>query len=162
MKLTATRKPTLANTVSIVFVRDALFLGKRYWQPILDEKTGANAVILAVLWWVVEENWDAPPFYPLNKRRHQTCRIKARKWTRPAPDDGRPLHHIEGMRSKYYYASYRLGRLSTRLAIPSDQRIAAALRLPALGPSSTVLLAVLLRAFLVAASHWIKADASND
>jgi hypothetical protein len=66
---------------------------------------------------------------------------------------GRPLHHIEGMRSKHYYASYRLGRLSMRLAIPSDQRIAAALRLPALGPGSTVLLAVLLRAFLVAASH---------
>jgi hypothetical protein len=54
---------------------------------------------------------------------------------------------------KDYYASYRLGRLSTRLAIPSDQRIAAALRLPALGPGSTVLLAVLLRAFLAAASH---------
>ena len=49
MKLTAKRKPTLANTVSIVFVRDALFFGKRYWQPILDEKTGANAAILAVL-----------------------------------------------------------------------------------------------------------------
>jgi hypothetical protein len=45
-KLTAVRKPTVASAVSIVFVRG--FFG-RYRQPIPDEKTGANAVILADL-----------------------------------------------------------------------------------------------------------------
>jgi hypothetical protein len=44
---------------------------------------------------VVEENWDAPPFYPLNKRRHQTCGIKARKWTWGAPNAKRQLKKAE-------------------------------------------------------------------
>jgi hypothetical protein len=53
-------------------------------------------------------------------------------------------------RSRYYQLGHRLGRLSLRLAIPSDR---AALRLPGLGPGATVMLAVLLRSFLIWASH---------
>jgi hypothetical protein len=55
-------------------------------------------------------------------------------------------------RSRYYQLGYRLGRLSARLAIPSDQRIAAWLGLH-LSEPTVLLLAVLLRALLVGARH---------
>jgi hypothetical protein len=55
-------------------------------------------------------------------------------------------------RSRYWLAGYRLGRLSRRLSIPSDQRIAAWLGL-SLSESAVLMLACLVRALLVNAGH---------